>query len=403
MKYTDYYLKQLPFVSVFQETMIKDIDNIFVGREQDTENIFDLAFSGASMFVHGIFGVGKTIVIRKVLNDLEDESVFTIYVNGFQLLYKNILEQMLKKIMAEGFENIDNNEIDQILQMIKGHAVLNKTTQKSGINKVIKYTTDNEEAIKMTIDITNIESYISEYLSYIIESDRKVCIAIDGLDLDISSDEIPSLTNKFRKLFIEKGVSVIIVGHPLGVMSGFGSYSDILEFCTISVMNKEEMKLMIKKYLNWQRTDNFDHSIGIFFPFDEEVIDYITDTIYQNRLSARLLHKSLAYIFNIHKKNNLSKITLNSTKKYWDDFVNEHFKGLKKEDLYAYSLIKKIGKGKIEEDNYKLIEEIGGEFALYSEVIDKVNPLLINDILLATDQSSMSYQLNPMLEEMLIK
>jgi len=266
LKYSDYYFKKLPFVSVFNETMVKDIDDIFVGRQKDTEYIFDLASSGTSMFVHGIYGVGKTIVIRKVLNDLEDDSVFTIYVNGFQSLEKNILEQILFKIKKERFENIDINEIDQILKMIKGHKVSGKTIHKSGLNKVFQYSTDNEEAITRTVDIANLESYISEYLNYILQSERVVCIAIDGLDLDIKSEEIPGLTNQFRRMFIEKGVSVIIVGHPLGVMSGFGSYSDILEFCKISVMNKEEMKLMIKKYLKWQRTDNFDDSLGVFFP-----------------------------------------------------------------------------------------------------------------------------------------
>ena len=185
-------------------------------------------------------------------------------------------------------------------------------------------------------------------------------------------------------------------------MSGFGSYSDILEFCKISVMNKEEMKLLIEKYLKWQRTDNFDNSLGVFFPFDEEIIDYITDSIFQRKLTARLLHKSLTYILNIHKRNDILKINLDSTKAYWDDFVKEHFKGLKKEDKKYYESIKNIGNGKVEIDNHKLIKEIGGDLAEYSEVIYKINPLLEKDILLPSELSSMIYQVNPLLDETFI-
>jgi len=104
----DYVPKLLPFRDQQQKAIARNIGPLLEKR------------NGTNVFVHGAPGIGKTVAIKWVFRDLEEESddVCIVYVNCWQ---RTTSYQILLEICSElGYAFTQNKRQDELMEIIKG-------------------------------------------------------------------------------------------------------------------------------------------------------------------------------------------------------------------------------------------------------------------------------------------
>ena len=383
MKYTDYFLKGDPFRTLFTDAMVKDIDKLIVGRVDELEEVKEMIESQNSIFLNGMFGVGKTIFLRKLFVELSDSGHFVIFVNGlgdFDSIEKNILNEILTKLLQEEFQNINDNELNDIFSLLLGNEITKTRSSKFGINKYVTLAKGNIHLEKKAL---NISYTINKLLDYIKSSGQSVFIIIDDLDLYLNNyGELEKLVLNIRKNFIKRDIPVIIAGHPFFLLSGLSSFSDILIMKQLSFLKGEDFKEMVFKYLQWKRTPNFSNGKNKYFPFNEDVVEYIAHTFANLKWSTRLLQNSFKMILNYHKKKGICPITMESLELHWSQIIEKALSELKPEDLQIFKLINENG-GAISPNKTELLDKIcNNELLEYSEIVTKFKGLLQKDMII---------------------
>lgn len=334
----------------------EEISKVFTGRENEIEILTNLVKRPRGIFVSGMFGIGKSILALETLSVLENSGYKTVDIKyePKKDLFSKVLRKLVKSL------DIYNTNIY--------------------IQEVNNKTKSSEEALEEIIDDFNLRSSIVIVLD---DLDKSNMLDIQGVIYDI-------------RLLVDFGCSVILLGHPRGVTVSFSSRTDILYPLALSPLSESELLEMMEKYLNLSRV-KIPENEARTYPFTLNAAKMISRTITEFKLTPRLFNFSCQLLLEYAACEGVELIDEEFIKNHWDTIAEDFIiRSIQDEDREVLQII--YEKGGISEDSRDVIKSIGGSFAEYSEIINKMVDLINKNILLPREvDGKLEYYADPLL------
>src|SRR3989344_1464814 len=293
--------------SLFQDTMALDLEyvpKIVPYRENQQKYVAECIKplfnnrSGRNLFIYGSSGIGKTVAVKHVLNELNQETddVFAIYINCWkkdtefkilkdicdQLNYKFIankssddLFEDVKKILNKKsvvicFDEIDKIESTEIIYSIL-EDILRKTIIFISNDKKWLLNLDTRIKSRLSLEILEFKSYNFEETKGIINQRVELAFMPNVFDKDSLS------------IIIEKTFKTNDIRNGIFLLKQSG---DIAESKSSRKISHEHVEEAILKLSNFNFTRSTD-----FIDEEKEILDIIKDNS----------GKSITEIFDIYK------------------------------------------------------------------------------------------------------
>jgi|SRR5665647_2423097 len=331
---------------------------VFTGRENEIEILTNMVKPPRGIFVSGMFGIGKSILALETLRVLECGGYKTAYIKYEPK--KNLCLKLLRKLVR----SLDGCS----------------THYNIYIQEVNNGTKSPEEALEEIIDDLNLRSSI---VIVIDDLDKSNMLDIQGVIYDV-------------RFLVDLGCSVILLGHPRGVTVSFSSKTDILYPLPLSPLLESELLEMMEKYLNLSRV-RIPENETCTYPFTLNAAKMISKAITKFKLTPRLFNFSCQLLLESAACEGVKLIDEEFIKGHWDTIAEDFIiRSIRDEDREVLQII--YDKGGISEDTREVIQSIGGNFAEFGEVINKMVHLINKDILLPREvDGKLGYYADPLL------
>jgi len=349
---------------------------VFTGRNNEVETLMNLAERPCGVFLSGMFGIGKSILVLETLRKLTDQGYVTAYANynrdnGF---YVSVLEELaltsakynmrgVYDILTIGISTSDRDIPS--MENIKGAA----------------YRTKNIfNAIKDIKNLLNLR--------------LPLVIVVDELEHNTDIGDIPDIIYYARQL-IGIGYVVILLGHPSGKTAACGSCTHILNPLPLGPLSDDELIEMMEKYLGLSRIKWEDDKTPTY-PFTQGAARLIAESITKAGLTPRHFNFGCRLLLESAANASAELIDEEFIIKNWGKIAEDFLiKILEEEDIKYLEIISKYGE--FSEDTREVIQEIGGQFAEYTEVRTILAKLVWENILIERDrQRKHVIETNPM-------
>lgn len=219
---------------------------IIIGRERELEiikgalkgKLINPYIAGGKICVLGKRGVGKSILMRVILEHLTEETdCIAVYVDGRRIgSAKSFMGELCREFAKEVSEVFSDDEkvqtetaymisisaASEISQgWIKGKAkelegragvgigFFNFIQVSLGLKGKVKWYEDIREDIKISVNLVFLREMLSAIIDKIKEKNRKVLICLDDLDQRDSKEEIEEFTNSL--FTIENAVTLVVL------------------------------------------------------------------------------------------------------------------------------------------------------------------------------------------------
>jgi Cdc6-like AAA superfamily ATPase len=373
------------------------LKQIFTGRESEINRICGLLTPPRGFFICGMYGVGKTILIQEVFRQLKSQDSITVYttLDAYDGFRKTVLKGLSKTLASKGFR-----EAELVFKTLtQGEYTISKGKKrksKKGVDlKVVKGDIDKivEDIETIVLKIDNPRDTIEKLIKMIRKTGKKVVIAVDDLERKGDIASMQEIIDDSRDI-LNFGSSLILTGHPIGVTKDLRTSSGgILCEVILEQLSREELTIMMAKYLNTMRKDdNGTH------PFDSGTADYISEYSVKNKLTPRLFNLACFHLLDKAANEGLEIINKEFLSKHWSIISQKILKNIEEKDKQYLKIIYKLGK--ISEDSDEAIIQIGGKYAEIHEVRNSMAHLLRNDVLIEREEEQKKViEVNPFLKE----
>lgn len=303
----DYIPKLVPYREPQQRHIASCIKPLFSNR------------TGRNVFVHGLPGVGKTVAVKHLLKELDDETeeIIPIYINCWQ---KNTTFKIIMEICdVLGYKFVHNKKTDELFKIIK--EILNK--------KSVVFTFDEVDKLEDT-----------DFIYYILEEIyRKTLVMITNYQ-----DWISGLDDRIRSRLT----------------------AEMLEF---KPYNKDETKGIMKERLKYAFATNV---------WENEAFDMAVDKAFEHKdvRTGLYLLKEAGNAAEDKASRKITKEHMGMAIKKLDEFSIKSEEELEDDSKFILGIIKKNNGGKIGEV-FKLYQKEGGKSA-YKTFQRKINRLAEN-------------------------
>ncbi len=340
---------------------------VFTGRVKELKKLIRYCKqTNMGTYLSGIYGSGKTMLCYELQRLLEEERIKSVYCS-----YNS--EYGFMKTLLLGVANSLEEKLGKIIQALyRGMAINKQLLEQTNIGdtfyQFIMAQIEASESESTTINITVpylwlkrlLEDYKDKHIVFIIEDMDRVKM--------YPEDSINDIIMMVRDLLREFDSTVLITGHPIGLIRDFGSHSDILEPIHLKFLSAECYREMCKKYLNSVREESSQY-YNTYYPFTKDLVEWLSEKF--NDFTPRLFNLAC---FNILEKafdEEVNIIDKELGKKYLSESYIKIFSSLKEKDKIFLKAVYDAG-GIFNEDDRELIKKItNDDFASIMQVISK--------------------------------
>jgi hypothetical protein len=305
----------------------------------------------SGVFLVGIFGTGKTILVRELHRQL-----------------------LLNKRVLCGYYEFD--------------------PQKTFEEYLVQYFNSHE--LFRGYNIKN----VSELVQLCVANKKKPILIMDNFTEWTEMETIVATRRRAREL-MSIGLNVLLVGHPVGVTASFGSMSDTFERLELTPLSPEDLVSMTERYLVVAKNKT---SVSNTEPFDIDAIKFIAKLITDNHLTPRqhmfvcrsLLHDALLQ--------GGTAIDVSFVTTRWPNIAQNIVTSVLEKPEHRQYFNQIYNSGKIAEDESSdellnmYMKHQGSNIADYRELRDLIKDMFDKDLLHQTvDKGGVYYQVNPLL------
>lgn len=371
----------------------KKRSEVFTGREREKNLLYSHVLSGANTFVCGMYGVGKTMLVLQTLDDLRSENYLCVYGEynsgkGFwetiikcleiELREKNtaLHSQLIEIFQQTNLKFSDERSEEQGLDAGASVPFLSATAKKKTSGRFTK-------SVEFRIDST--EDKLFELFQVLKKHYTGIVIAIDNLHINTELKDINEALENSKRL-VTNEISTILVGHPTGVTKSLTNATGcVLNKIELEQLDKKDLIDIMVNHLNTAR----DEKKTSTHPFSKEVSEGLAQEIAELQLTPRLFNFSCFQLLDQAAIKNVSLID----SPFWNENHNLVAKKLvselNDEDVKIVKIIYKEGIVISNKDhnnlaNLRKIE--GGEYTGYENLLKKVSPLVVKDVLLNKEE-----------------
>lgn len=361
---------------------------VFTGREREINDICRLVKTPKGIFICGMFGTGKTMLVMEALSRLEEANFTKVYASydahdGFR---KTVLKNLAKTISQRG-----NTYAKKVYDVLTMGNKIEETEKERGMNFGIA---DGKMKWieRATLKIENPRDYIEKLIESEIEEGRTVVIAVDDLERRADIASIQEIIDDTRDI-LRFGSSLILMGQPIGVTRDIRTSSGcIMHEILLDTLSEKELIEMMIKYLNTARSEDKGT-----YPFSKNVAEKIANNIVEWKLTPRLFNFACFNLLEIASHDLLDEIDDGVLEKYWQKMADKILGQIEELDKKYLEIIYK--EGGFSEDSDNVIKMIGGEFAGYAEVRGILAKLAQKDVLIERqDETKKQFIVNPILK-----
>jgi hypothetical protein len=373
-------LSNSPFVSL-PPASEEERQRVFTGRQEEVDRLLNLVERPRGVFLVGLFGVGKSILVLEALRRLNETGHITAYAKFYREL--GFTRSVLKKL-AVACPHHERNAIYQIL--IKGKSV----SQRGEID--IK---DIDEAV---YDVRSPMGAIEDIASLFKKRDGTTFfVVVDDLDKGTDIGDINEIIQDTRQL-IEVGCTVILPGHPFGSTAALSSSADILNPIPLEPLSEAELVEMMGKYLDLSR-DKDQQINERTHPFTQDAARLIAKGIAEFGLTPRIFNFACHLFLEEAAGEGVEVIDHHFISERWADIAKNFLTSLKENDKRHLQIIYG-NKRFLSEDTREPIRQIGGELAQYSEVRGILAKLIQENVLIeGVEEGKRKITTNPILDD----
>lgn len=261
---------------------IKRLGRVFYGRETELETAIPALYEGRNVLVRGAWGIGKTALILRLLDCLQqevaelDEKMLVLYLNGVNGDSAADFYRALLLAIADSLEKSNgDSEAKAIVDSLQGRASLGNKIRKEG--KVTfgfaSFGASSESGLPSKIE--NPYALLMPILDKAQESFDRVVLAVDDLDKkdtvvvqDILEGSLDLFRRGEKRAFLMTGRGFTDLQEAN--LKALGIFSEDL---SLSPMSREALYQIAINYLNLERETPREDS----YPFSEEVLNLIVE------------------------------------------------------------------------------------------------------------------------------
>jgi len=358
-------LKDNPFITLPPDK-IEDRQRVFTGRRNEVSTLLSLVERPRGIFLCGLFGIGKSILILEILRLLKAQGCITTYAeydrdDGFHL---SILRALAHDVAEQ---SACPGEVYSILARGTSLARSEGSVTSDQIEDAIESVRNAERALK---------SILHKQRS----QDKRVIIALDELDKSADIGNVHQIIQDTRSL-IAAGATVILLGHPFGSTAQFSSSADVLSLIPLGPLSENELIEMMGRYLDLAREEH-DPST---YPFTPGAARMIARAISELALTPRIFNLACQLLLEYGAQAALGVIDVDFVSEKWPDIAEDFLtRTLKGEDNLYLEVIYRTRA--VSEDTRSAIQEIGGPLAGYVEVRNILANLVQKNILMEEER-----------------
>jgi len=396
-------ISEIPFVPILPEERSDMRSRVITGRDEELEHLGILVEQARAIFVNGLFGCGKTLLCLELLSRLPRKRFAPIYAT--YLPERGFIGSVLFGL-AEQLRNEKDREGELLWQILKNGSITRTEVLEAGIEvgfwQFLKGKVKASEKEEVKVDIEDPLAWLMDILGRLRRDGRHPVIVFEDYDKQLDPREQPyDITMRVRDL-INRGCTVIITGHPVGLTSAFDpkfdSSADILQSFPLKPLSAAQLLEMCRKYLAFVRTVEKPRSRT--YPFTKKAVDSLASWVSGLRLTPRIFNNLCSDILNMAIRNSVIQINDKAVDNLLQESGKERIEALRQEDKDYLREVYKRG-GIITEDYRDIIEAISGpEFGTYIDALTRVQPLRENEIIvpLFSTKRDLELQIEPRYE-----
>ena len=274
------------------------LDRVFTGREEELSRAIRVVGDAPRrLLINGLFGVGKTILIKEISRQLEDSQFDFLVVNEWLYSQDCDIGLVILRGLSEALKD-ESPYAREVYECYIGQQVSRKEDEQmlgelsSGIPKFLSQKTSRSSNLQKQTILNGIPDPIPAVRKLLRDAkervpNRHIVITVDDLDKR-DPETVRKLLTSSRDLLHNPACSYVLTGHPLGVMrDAYSSAGGIIDHSIdLAVMSGTMLRLMIAKYLaagrvvNWRFwgrpvIDSNDVSEEALLPFRDECVEKI--------------------------------------------------------------------------------------------------------------------------------
>jgi hypothetical protein len=338
---------------------------VFTARGEEVETLCNLVERARGVFLCGLFGMGKSILVLETLRRVRQKDCATSYAKYYPV--DGVQSSVLRRLAVDVAEQCaDAAAIYEILSTGTALPRPSSTITLEHVKDAIPHVKNSAIAV---------ESIIRQQR----DCGRPVIIALDDVHKGAVIASIADIVEDIRDL-IDWGSAVILLGHPFGVTAGLSSSTDILYPLPLGPLAEDELLEMMGKYvaLACSEPDEQPHPTH---PFSTGAAEIISRGIAEFELTPRVFNFACQLILERAAEAGIEVIDEEFVVDRWPEIAEDYImRTLRDEDKRYLEVVYKGGP--ISEDNREAIEEIGGRLAGYVEVRNILARLVQENILI---------------------
>ncbi len=308
------------------------LSKVFTGRSREIEEAISALYDAPRcILVNGLFGIGKTVFIYRLLDIVKQrykDNVLSIYESMGASSSSNLVTTILRGLVR--MLKDEDEEAQRLYQMLRDSEIMSQSEQEftggAGIGKTgvqSRFTTSTTKRFK---PIQNPETHIQYLIARSIKRkpNRRLIIAIDDLD-----KHDPATIRRFlheSRSVLHLDSSYILTGHPLGILrDAYATTGGIFDLkVDLPPFTHNELLEMIENYLAAGRVKGARHPK--FWPFSEETAVIIAKHSYG---IPRVLNAICYHILNEASKRQLEVIDIQGLRTCWMSVRDNLLRGIR--------------------------------------------------------------------------
>ena len=358
--FREWGLTDNPFISL-PPHLEEDRKHVFTGRHNEIGLLKNMTTRPRGMFLVGMFGVGKSILVLETLRQLREQGRLALYAK---------------------YNRHDGFLLSILRHMCRDYHYYNPPV----VNTLLDRATETHNSLHGLTDL----------LEVIATHSGPMTLVVDDLDKESDLGSIDNIVLETRQL-IELGCAVVLLGHPVGVTAELSSSADILHPVPLGPLSESELVEMMGKYLSLGRKEDISIPDSTH-PFTPNAAQVLARGISEFELTPRIFNFASQLLLEQAARDGATEITEHYVVDRWQS-IAENFivRGLRDEDRQHLEAIYTSG-GVVSEDTRHVVQQIGGPFAEYVQVRETLNELIQRNVLIERHQSGKRHlELNKLL------
>lgn len=246
---------------------------LFTGRERELRTIVDHLISrDRALLIYGLFGMGKTMLMKEALSNLEPD-IITVYTN----YVPNIPFKVgVLSAVAQKLASLDNELAKDILHSLRGGTSIREREGKFGLNAKAKLFgaevgTDGEKSDKKSYEMSEIKNPDIALQELRASINKRIVVAVDDIERRADINLIQGIRDDIRTLRDYK-YSIIVSGHPVNATSELHTSSyGVLIPIELTQLSVEDLEKVVYAHLELGRKKNRND----FYPFTKDAVTHL--------------------------------------------------------------------------------------------------------------------------------